>query len=334
MNELSRVVKPQVPTTIEDLSRFVLIGREKLISVRAEIRAIEKLGLATEVREQKRDEAQFLAGALLDAESRIGEIIKTVEKEPGKRTDLQPSSSGGTKLQEMGITKKQSHYFQILAENPEIIEQVKAEAVENDDLPTRTEVLRRVKEKDIKQRRQEAKILEPPQGKYRVIYADPPWQYSNSGFTTSAENQYPTMPTEEICNLPIKDLADENAVLFLWATSPLLEDALRVCRAWGFDYKTNFVWIKNQHTGGFYCYGQHELLFIATRGSCLPNPEGMRTSIIQASRREHSRKPDEVYGIIEAMYNDPRIELFARNTREGWTSWGVDCPDGILPTAG
>jgi len=164
----------------------------------------------------------------------------------------------------------------------------------------------------------------PPEGKYSVIYADPPWQYSNSGFTTSAANQYQTMSTQEICELPIGELANENAVLFLWATSPMLEDALRVCKAWGFEYKTNFVWVKNHHTGGFYCYGQHELLFIATKGSMLPNSNGLRSSVISAPRREHSRKPDEVYDIIEAMYDGPYIELFARTKREGWAGWGID----------
>jgi len=173
-------------------------------------------------------------------------------------------------------------------------------------------------------KRKEAQELSPPAGKYRVIYADPPWQYNNSSFTTSAERQYPTMSTEEICNLPVKDLADDNAVLFLWVTNPLLEDALKVCKAWGFDYKTNFVWVKNQHTGGFYCFGQHELLFIATKGSMLPKTGSLHSSVVNASRREHSRKPDEFYGIIEAMYDGPYIELFARNKREGWNGWGVD----------
>ena len=181
-----------------------------------------------------------------------------------------------------------------------------------------------IKQLIIELKRREARELPFPDGKYRVIYADPPWQYNNSGFVTSAEEQYPTMSTEEIGNLPVRDLADENAVLFLWATNPLLEDALKVCKAWGFDYKTNFVWVKNQHTGGFYCFGQHELLFIATKGSMLPKTGSLHSSVVNASRREHSRKPDEFYGIIEAMYDGPYIELFARNKREGWNGWGVD----------
>jgi len=173
-------------------------------------------------------------------------------------------------------------------------------------------------------KRAQQKTPELPTGKYRVIYADPPWEYKNSGFTTSAENHYKTMPTDEICNLPIKDLADENAVLFLWATNPLLEDALRVCKAWGFTYKTNFVWIKNQHTGGFYNYGQHELLFVATKGSMLPKLGSLHSSVINSKRREHSRKPDEIYDIIEAMYDAPYLELFARTERKNWTGWGLE----------
>jgi len=119
MNKLSTVTAPQVPDNINNL-RFVLIGREKLISVKAEIRAIEKLELATGVREQKKEEAQLLAGALLDAEARIGEILKRIPKQPGERTDLQPHSSGGTRfekpkeqvMQDMGYAKTQAHRFE------------------------------------------------------------------------------------------------------------------------------------------------------------------------------------------------------------------------------
>lgn len=114
--------------------------REKLNSVRAEIRAIDKLELASDVRNQKNEEAQMLAGALLDAESRIGEILKSVEHRGGSSNR---SVRGGTSNPlPIHINKKQSHQFQILANNKDIVEQVKAEAIENDDLPTRTEVLR------------------------------------------------------------------------------------------------------------------------------------------------------------------------------------------------
>lgn len=156
MNQLSTVIAPQVPTKIEDLQKFVLIGREKLVAVRAEIRAIEKLEIATGVREQKKEEAQLLASALLDAEARIGEILKALPTAQGQRTDILNTSlprSNEVKpkekvIAEMGFNKKQVCHFETLAENKDIIEQVKQEAFENDELPTRTEVLRRVKERE------------------------------------------------------------------------------------------------------------------------------------------------------------------------------------------
>jgi len=164
-------------------------------------------------------------------------------------------------------------------------------------------------------------LEESVQGKFPVIYADPPWSYSNSGFKGSAAEHYPTMTTEDICAMNIP--STENAVLFLWVTNPLLEDAMQVVNAWGFEYKTNFVWVKDKATHlGFYCFGKHELLFIATKGSMLPKQEGMVNSVVEAVRTEHSKKPEMVYEMIEAMYDAPYLELFARQSRQGWSSFG------------
>jgi N6-adenosine-specific RNA methylase IME4 len=134
-----------------------------------------------------------------------------------------------------------------------------------------------------------------------LLYADPPWQYANSGFMGAAEEHYPTMSTDEICALPVSQIVAEEAVLFLWATSPMLTDALRVIEAWGFAYKTNLVWTKDRQTYGklgFYVFGQHELLLVATKGVFLPDGE-LQPSIITAKKAEHSRKPTEAYEIIE-----------------------------------
>jgi len=163
---------------------------------------------------------------------------------------------------------------------------------------------------------------ELPPGQYNVIYADPPWEYRNSGFAMSAENQYPTMSTDEICELAVP--VAENAICFMWVTNPLLADGLRVLEAWGFDYKTCMVWVKDHHTAGFYVYGQHELLLIGTRGTHMtPTDEAKPKSVITGENKEHSRKPDVVYEIIERMYPDSvKLEMFARRNRKGWTSYG------------
>jgi 16S rRNA G966 N2-methylase RsmD len=142
--------KSLLPVKLEDLTRFVLIGREKLVAVKAAIRAIDKIGLAKDVREQKLGEGQELGGALLDAEARIGELLKDLPSPAGSKI----GKRGVEKTLPTGITHKLSHQCQQLAEYPALIEQVKAEAVENEDIPTRSEVLRKIKEKKREEYRQ------------------------------------------------------------------------------------------------------------------------------------------------------------------------------------
>lgn len=143
-----------LPATLDELSRFVLIGREKLTSVRAEIRTIEKLELAGGVREQKMKEAKMLAGALLDAEARVGELMIETPKATNKnRQNDNNVVLKGEKAKEIGFSIRQTQYFQKMAKNKDIIEEVKAEAEKKDNLPTRTEVLKKIKEKERKARR-------------------------------------------------------------------------------------------------------------------------------------------------------------------------------------
>jgi len=160
-----------------------------------------------------------------------------------------------------------------------------------------------------------------PEGKFDVIYADPPWQYSNSGITGAANNHYPTMETEEICKLKVPSA--ENAVLFLWVTNPFLKEGIQVCESWGFEYKTNMVWIKERAGQGFYVKGQHELLFIAVKGNFRPDDSLYIRSVVSEAKKEHSQKPEVFYEIIEKMYpNGKYLELFARNKRNKWQPWG------------
>ena len=311
MNNLVRQ-KTHSPVKINELVKFVLIGREKLVAIRAQIRAIDKLDLATGVREQKKEEATMLAGALLDAEVRVGKILKI---------DVQ-AHTHQKKIPE-GITRKQSSQFQMMSDHPEVIEQVKAEAVENDDLPTRTEVLKKIKENEREEHKKNLKAPKIPEGKYNVIYADPPWTYRNTGVEGAVDKEYPTMTIDELCKMPIKELLPQNAVLFLWVTNPILEECFPVIKSWDFSYKTNFCWFKkNKKTGiGFYVRGIHELLLICIKGQMLPVFTPL--SVIEMDAKEHSRKPN-IYNLIEKMYpNCKYLELFHRGAkRKGWTQWG------------
>ena len=168
----------------------------------------------------------------------------------------------------------------------------------------------------------------PSDRRYAVLYADPPWHFNvyneESGIESAAGNHYSTMSLEEICALPVLSLASPDAALFMWTTVPHLRESFDVLVAWGFEYKTNIVWVKDKIGLGYFVRNQHELLLVATRGDMpSPSPANRPPSVISASRREHSRKPDEAYALIERMYPDlPKIELFARQARPGWAAWG------------
>ena len=153
----------------------------------------------------------------------------------------------------------------------------------------------------------------------------------------SPEEHYPTLDTEAICNLPIKQIAADDAVIYLWSTATHLLHAFKVLEAWGFAYWCHAIWEKNQIALGYACFRyQHELLLVGKRGD-IPAPlTGNRvSSIIKAPRREHSQKPDEVYDLIERQFPGlPKIELFARNSRAGWDAWGNQAPNEDLTIPG
>jgi len=166
-----------------------------------------------------------------------------------------------------------------------------------------------------------------PDGVYNIIYADPPWEYHFSETESRAiETHYANMSLDEICLLEVP--SSDDAVLFLWATNPKLEEAMRVIKAWGFEYKTNMVWVKDKIGMGYWFRGQHELLLLATKGTPPTPLENKRVSgVLEAPRTEHSVKPQEIYEIIETYFpNGTYLELFSRNKRENWTMWGNDTP--------
>lgn len=176
-------------------------------------------------------------------------------------------------------------------------------------------------------RKKNLKVAEWPKGKFRVIYADPPWQYGDIRTGTQDSggvvSQYETMSLDKICALPIRDLSIPDSVLFLWATSPLIPEAVEVIKAWGFKYKASFVWDKQRGFNGHYNDVQHELLLVATRGSCLPETKTLPKSIIRVEKDKHSKKPEAFRELIDTLYpTGPRLELFAREKSPGWESWG------------
>ncbi len=177
-------------------------------------------------------------------------------------------------------------------------------------------------------------LLTKAVGPYSTILADPPWQFQNRTGKMAPEHKrllrYPTMELREIMEMPVARLAAAQSHLYLWVPNALLEEGLRVMRAWGFTYKSNLVWFKVRKDGGpdgrgvgFYFRNVTELVLFGVRGSMRTlQPGRTQVNLFATRKREHSRKPDEFYDLIEACSPGPYLELFARFRRPGWDQWG------------
>lgn len=173
-----------------------------------------------------------------------------------------------------------------------------------------------------------------PAGYFRTVLADPPWRFINRTGKVAPEHRrlsrYETLSTPEICALPVSDAAASQSHLYLWVPNALLADGLKVMAAWGFTYKSNLVWHKVRKDGGsdgrgvgFYFRNVTELVLFGVRGSFRTlDPARRQVNLVATRKREHSRKPDELYGIIESCSPGPYLELFARYPRPGWSVWG------------
>lgn len=177
-------------------------------------------------------------------------------------------------------------------------------------------------------------LLQRVSGTYQTILADPPWRFDNRTGKMAPEHKrllrYPTLEFEEIYELPVSQLAAATSHLYLWVPNALLAEGLETMKRWGFTYKTNLVWYKIRKDGGpdgrgvgFYFRNVTELVLFGVRGSMRTLKPGRRqVNLIATQKREHSRKPDELYPLIEACSPGPYLELFARNPQRGWTQWG------------
>ena len=171
-------------------------------------------------------------------------------------------------------------------------------------------------------------------GGFSTILADPPWRFANRTGKVAPEHRrldrYSTLDLDSICEVDVVSVAAKNAHLYLWVPNALILEGFEVMKRWGFTYKTNIVWHKIRKDGGpdgrgvgFYFRNVTELILFGTRGSLRTAAPGRRqVNFLATRKREHSRKPDEIYPIIESCSYGPYIELFARHSRPGWESWG------------
>jgi N6-adenosine-specific RNA methylase IME4 len=195
-------------------------------------------------------------------------------------------------------------------------------------------------------RKRRGKVILPvsyPEQKYSIVYADPPWFYSarpngkGKAFGAGAQGHYPVMRIEDICSLPVADITDRNCMLFPWCTFPHLEHGLQVITSWGFKYTTQaFTWIKTYKKCGKPCFGvgyytksNAEVCLLATKGKPIKVSDSV-SSVIISPREQHSKKPDEARDRIVQFCGDiRRIELFARESVEGWDCWGNEVESNV-----
>jgi N6-adenosine-specific RNA methylase IME4 len=170
--------------------------------------------------------------------------------------------------------------------------------------------------------------------KYEIIYADPPWHYGGQKMLSGskAENHYPTMKLSELKALPVQSITDDNALLFMWSSSPHLDQAIELMKAWGFSYATvAFVWDKVRPVSGFYTMSQCEICLVGKKGK-IPQPRGVRNALqfLSEKKGRHSAKPTEVRTRIENMFpHQKKLEMFARETVVGWDAFGNEISGGI-----
>ena len=251
------------------------------------------------------------------AERGMGECLRDSEKAPKGTAALK--SQAGTldtppTLADLSITKNESSRAQKVAAVPE---DVFEEYIATAKTPSRAKLLK------LAQTLEPKPLIALPEGTFDLILADPPWDIMDTVESRDVKHHYPTMTNEEIKEMSLPKTA-KDSVLFLWATAPNLPVALDVMAAWGYEYRTNAVWDKEIIGIGWWFRGQHEHLLLGVKGKFKTPDESARvSSVFREKRTKHSRKPECVYEALEKMYpNATRVELFARQAREGWTSWG------------
>lgn len=281
------------------------------------------------------------------AELRLGEMLKEQKATVGLNRGLAGSVVTGSereplidtrpKLSDAGIDKKLSSHAQAVASIPKdefsrLLDKRNPKAIQH----AAKRQVRKAKHQEIARK---AKLLSHDDRKFSLIYADPPWvfeTFAESGQAKTAEKHYPTITDTEIAafkygSRSVADISARDALLFMWCTPANLVRALAIVAAWGFEYKTHLVWVKDKAGTGIYARQQHEPLLLCTKGSP-PRPESSPPSVIRADRGRHSAKPIEARQVIEGMYphfdEASRIEFFARDPAPGWTVYGYEADNG------
>lgn len=305
---------------------------QQLSEIRNKLTAYKELAKQTK---QSLETQNKIAEYRLRVDRKLGEWSKGLDKNSSGRPKLNTSivDTLGKRdyFKEIDIAPTEMYRKEAIASLPEeTFEKHIAEKKADKKELTSASVLKLANMVKRETQNKEFPLQAMPGEKYRILLCDPPWRYGDQQHSTTEQNtvletHYPTMTISELCEMPIKTICEENAVLFLWVTSPLLEECFDIIRAWGFKYKTSMVWDKIKHNVGNYVSVRHEFLLICTKGSCLPDVKKLYDSVVSIERTKHSKKPEYFRELIDKIYPyGKRIELFARTKNEGWDTYGND----------
>jgi len=313
-------ITKQLPSTVEKLVDFVIVGNEAVKTWKNKLRAIDKANIANDAYKQTLVDGQKMGELVLIAEAKLGELLISI---PNKEA----SSARGTRSLPSGINKKESHYAQEIHRNPEIVHNVIAKAIDKNDIATRHEVLKAIKnkkhEKKIEEQRDEIqKGINKPTGLYDIIVVDPPWKYGRKYDAESGRvsSPYPEMSFDELKEMEIP--SNNDCILWCWTTDQFIWDAKELLENWGFDYKVILIWDKDKMGIGSWLRLQCEFCLLGIKGKPLWEAKDIR-DIIREPRTEHSVKPESFYKMIDDNFIGRKLDYFGRKQRGGWEIYGA-----------
>lgn len=255
---------------------------------------------------------------------------------------IRDPDSSKTTYADIGVAPQRVQEWREIRDAGEaVVDDVISKALSEGRVPTKGEILRAAQEikkekagekaakRAEKEQRLAQKIVSLPDQRFGVILADPPWRFevrSELGMDRSADNHYPTQSVDDICQMDIPAVCADDCVLFLWATVPMLPEAMEVMLNWDFEYKSSCVWVKDRIGTGYWFRNQHEILLVGTKGNVPAPAMGTQwSSVIEAPVGKHSAKPEIFHQLIETYYpNLPKLEMYARSPRDGWSVAGYE----------
>lgn len=334
-------------------------ARRALTNARAvdEVKSIIDKAAAIAEYARRAKDTQMLADVTalrFDAELRLGEMLAEQKKTVGLATGgdamkarYRPGTEVRPTLLAVGIDKKLSARSQKLAAMSREEYSAMVGAAQGQILAKADKVPTQATKKAKKAKKKNVHHISTAQGctvktleelavsgqTFGTIYADPPWQYANQGTRASTDNHYSGLTVDQLCALPVKSLAAPDAHLHLWTTNGFLFECPKIFEAWGFEFKSSFVWVKPQIGMGNYWRNAHEFLLTAVRGDATRFNDKNLKSWIECARGKHSAKPEQVRHFIERASGGPRLELFGRSSAPGWVVWGDQIEKTIFDTS-